>query len=493
MNSLVEVVSTHARQQPDRPALFFEGQTITYAQLFARIQQFARALLKLGWQPGERAALFLSNCPEFVIAYLGIQLAGGIVVLVNTQYRQVELGHIFTDAGVRLCVTGTEGQALLRSLSLPALKTLVVVGEPGIPQEDAGPEVFTLRDFLADQHEDTTPTLAMPESRTPAIIGYTSGTTGLAKGALLHHSHIMANIQAVTSAWHWTGSDRLLLTLPLFHTHGLMVGVNGTLLTGGSALLRQKFDAGDVLTTLKNDPTITLFFGVPTMYVRLLAEARQQGAPQHTLRLYVSGSAPLSAQVFTDFKQIFGQTILERYGMTETIMNLTNPYEEERRAGTVGGPFPGQHARIVDTQTRQILSSGEIGEIEVSGPHVFAGYWNRAEATAEVFTSDGWFKTGDLGWCSEDGYFTITGRARELIISGGYNIYPREIEEVLAQHPAVAEVAVVGLPHAEMGEQVIAVVVRKPGQMASSDEIIAFCRERLASYKKPRRVVFKDL
>jgi malonyl-CoA/methylmalonyl-CoA synthetase len=297
----------------------------------------------------------------------------------------------------------------------------------------------------------------------------------------------------VTTAWHWTESDRLLLVLPLFHAHGLMVGLHGTLFTGGNAILRQKFDAAEVLTTLSNDPSITLFFGVPTMYIRLLAAAEGMGVPGHSLRLYVSGSAPLSAQVFTNFARVFGQPILERYGMTETIMNLTNPYEGERRAGTVGGPFPGQEARVVDVQTRLPLSSGEVGEIEVRGPHVFAGYWNRPEATAEAFTYDGWFKTGDLGWSSIDDYYTITGRARELIISGGYNIYPREIEDVLALHPAIAEVAVIGQPDPEMGECVVAVVVCKASQTASAAEIIAFCREHLASYKKPRHVVFMDV
>jgi malonyl-CoA/methylmalonyl-CoA synthetase len=214
--------------------------------------------------------------------------------------------------------------------------------------------------------------------------------------------------------------------------------------------------------------------------------------PVNRLRLFVSGSAPLSPQLFADFERLFGQRILERYGMTETIMNLTNPYEGERRAGTVGGPFPGQEARIVEARTRQLLPSGEIGEIEVRGPHVFVGYWNRPEATAEAFSADGWFKTGDLGWCSADGYYTITGRARELIISGGYNVYPREVEEVLEAHPAVAEVAVVGRPDPDLGEQVVAVVVLKDGHKPSPDEIIAFFRELLASFKKPRQVVFVE-
>ncbi len=284
----------------------------------------------------------------------------------------------------------------------------------------------------------------------------------------------------------------MLLTLPLFHTHGLMVGLHGTLFTGGSLVLRRKFDAADVIATLRDDPAITLFFGVPTMYARLLAEVGRQGVPGHLPRLFVSGSAPLSVQTFVEFEEVFGQRILERYGMTETGMNLTNPYDGERRPGTVGGPFPGQEARVVDVSTRQPLRPGAIGEIEVRGQNVFSGYWNRPDATADAFDAGGWFKTGDLGWVSEDGWYTITGRARELIISGGYNIYPREVEEVLAAHPAVAEVAVVGAHDPDLGEQVVAVVAVKDGHIPSSGELIAFCRERLASYKKPRQVIFVD-
>ncbi|GHO70761.1 hypothetical protein KSC_096530 [Ktedonobacter sp. SOSP1-52] len=271
-----------------------------------------------------------------------------------------------------------------------------------------------------------------------------------------------------------------------------MVGMHGTLYTGARVTLRRKFDASSVLASLRDDPSISLFFGVPTMYSRLLAEAERQGGGVPHPRLFVSGSAPLSPHLFNDFARVFGQFILERYGMTETGMNLSVPYDGERRPGTVGLPFPGQEARIVDTQTRQVLPAGEIGEIEVRGPHVFAGYWNRPDATAEAFTEDGWFKTGDLGWRSEDRYYTITGRARELIISGGYNIYPREVEDVLATHPGVAEVAVIGLPDTDMGEQVVAVIVPRPNQPRDANDIIAYCRQRLASYKKPRRVVFVD-
>ncbi len=490
MDSIVEAVSRYAQQYPQRPAIFFEDRAISYAHLYRDVAHFAQALVAWGMQPGERVAIFLDNCPEFVVAYLGTQLAGGIVVLVNSQYRQVELRHIMTDAGVRLCVTNHVGKEALQRLALSSLTTLVVVNDEGGPTTTQ--ESTTFADFVAHATGSSQASFAMPAPTDPAIIGYTSGTTGQAKGALLIHSNLTSNIAAITNAWRWSERDRLLLALPLFHAHGLMVGMNGTLFNGASVILRRRFDAVDILTTLRNNTSITLFFGVPTMYVRLLAEVERQGISSHLLRLFVSGSAPLSPQVFNDFERVFGQRILERYGMTETIMNMTNPYEGERRAGTVGSPFPGQEGRIVDVLTRELLSANEIGEIEVRGPHVFVGYWKRPEATAESFSPDGWFKTGDLGWCSDDGYYTITGRARELIISGGYNIYPREIEDTLATHPAVAEVAVIGTPDLELGEQVVAVIVPKENTSPEAIEIIAFCRERLAGYKKPRRVIFVD-
>jgi malonyl-CoA/methylmalonyl-CoA synthetase len=236
-----------------------------------------------------------------------------------------------------------------------------------------------------------------------------------------------------------------------------------------------------------------MFFGVPTMFTRLIAEARKRGHGPEPIRLYVSGSAPLSAQTFEEFEHLFGQRILERYGMTETVMNLTNPYHGERRPGTVGQPFPGQEARIVDVKTRKPIHDNRPGEIQVRGPHVFKGYWQNPQATTESFDAEGWFNTGDLGWRSADGYYTISGRARELIISGGYNVYPREVEEALQTHPGVAEAAVIGLPHPDLGEQVVAVVVRRANAPTlTAEELIAYCRDQLAAYKKPRQVHFVE-
>lgn len=492
--SLVEAFLSHAESTPDKPCILFEGDTLSYAGLRREALRWSAGLRAWGLRPGERVALFLENSPSFVAAYLGIYLAGGIVVLVNTQYRQVELRHILSDAGVRLCVTDPPRLAELRRViaELPALAVVVRVGSQAETVEAAPGHTiaeYASEDFLGSGVDQA---VALPRSDAVALIGYTSGTTGRSKGAMLTHGNLAANSAAVTEAWRWTADDRLLLTLPLFHAHGLGVGMHGTLLTGATADLRRRFDAAEVYAALCQG-SATMFFGVPTMYTRLLAEARRHQQRPAPIRLYVSGSAPLSSQTFAEFEQLFGQRILERYGMTETMMNLTNPYAGERRPGTVGQPFPGQEARIVDRETRAPILDERPGEIQVRGPHVFAGYWEWPDATAAAFDPEGWFNTGDLGWRSADGYFTISGRARELIISGGYNVYPREVEEVLLTHPGVAEAAVLGLPDPDLGEQVVAAVVRRgPGEEPTGDDLVAYCRDQLASFKKPRQVYFVD-
>jgi malonyl-CoA/methylmalonyl-CoA synthetase len=488
-HSLLQVFLEHAQRTPERLALIFGSERYTYGELARRVTAFAQALVRRRKEPGERVALFLENSPEFVIAYLGVQYAHGVVVLVNTAYRQVELSHILTDSEARICVTGAAGAAELAPLKpgLATLERLITVEPPGAPLPPSlrGEAFDTL---LAEPIEPARP-MPLPASTQLAVLGYTSGTTGRSKGAMLRQSHLLSNIRAVTQAWRWTAEDRLLLALPLFHTHGLMVGLHGTLSTGASVDLRRRFVASETLEALRDDPSLTMFFGVPTMYGRLLEESRRTGLRPRPLRLMVSGSAPLSPQLFRDIEAEFGQRILERYGMTETIMNTTNPYDGERRPGTVGMPFPGQEARVVDVRTRKPVPDGELGEIEVRGPHVFAGYWRRDDATRESFDPEGWFRTGDLGLRDTDGYLHITGRARELIITGGFNVYPREVEEVLASCPGVAEVAVLGLPDPDFGEQVVAVVVPAAGQPApDAQALVDWCKERLASFKKPRRV-----
>jgi malonyl-CoA/methylmalonyl-CoA synthetase len=488
--SIVEAFLNSAERRPTKVCLFFEGEEYTYGRLRELALRWAGAFRAWGVAPGDRIALFLENSPTFLASYLGVHLAGAIVVLVNTQYRQTELRHLLADADVRVCVTDAARRPELARVTaeLSSLAAVIVVGRD--TNLAAQPPEHAATEFLAGA-APLQPSLPDPSSI--AVIGYTSGTTGRSKGAMLLHRNLAANSVAVTRAWRWTEADRLLLTLPLFHAHGLFVGTHGTWLTGSTAELRRRFEAAQVYDTLLAGRT-TMFFGVPTMYTRLIAEAKLRERTPPPIRLYVSGSAPLSVQTFEEYEQLFGQRILERYGMTETIMNLTNPYDGERRPGTVGMPFPGQEARIVDLVTRARIADDRPGEIQVRGPHVFPGYWQRPDATAEAFDADGWFSTGDLGWRSPDGYYTISGRARELIITGGYNVYPREVEDVLETHPRVAEAAVFGLPDPEFGEQVVAAVVCRPAAasapLLTADDLIAHCRDLLASYKKPRQVIF---
>jgi malonyl-CoA/methylmalonyl-CoA synthetase len=472
--SIAEAFVTNAERSPEKLCLRFEGEEISYRSLCARAEGFGAGLVAWGLRPGERVALFMGNHPDLLAAYVGTHLAGGVVVPVNTQYRKGELGHIFGDAGVRLCLTDAERKPELERTreDLPELEAVI--------EAETGFEGF-LGESLDQQ---------LPRGDDLAVIAYTSGTTGRSKGAMLLHRNLLANARAVCEAWHWTGEDTLFLALPLFHTHGLMVGAHGTFLMGSGAELHRKFDATVAYDALL-EGRVTMFFGVPTMYTRLLREAEIRGERPAPIRLYVSGSAPLSPQAFDEFEGLFGECILERYGMTETIMNLTNPYEGERKPGTVGRPFPGQEARVVDVETREPLADGEIGEIEVRGPNVFPGYWNRPDATDESFDQEGWFATGDLGCVGEDGYYTISGRSKELIISGGYNVYPREVEEVIEGCPGVSEVAVVGLPDPEFGERVVAAVVRED-QGLTAEKVTDYCREDLASFKKPRDVVFVE-
>ncbi len=468
---IIATLLYYARHTPDRPCIVVERHTITYAKLAGAAAGWAARFQALGVQRGDRIALALPNTPAFIAAYFGAQLAGAAVVLINPQYRHTELNHLLSDSAPTIVVATDDNEAILTAV--------MPLNRPHVLKPSA--------ELCGAPIADPT-SFALPAAGEMALIAYTSGTTGRAKGAVHTHASLSANCDAILNAWHWTESDRLLLMLPLFHVHGLGVGVHGTIRSGASLELHPRFDAEIALQRM-NDPAITLFFGVPTMYVRLIEVARRSEVPKHHIRLFVSGSAPLSPQTFADFAALFGQQILERYGMTETGMNLTNPYYGERRPGSVGIPFPGQEARIVDRTTGQPLPAGQIGEIQVRGPHLFQGYWRNPTATAAVFTADGWFNTGDLGFVDDDGYFHITGRSRELIISGGFNIYPREVEEVLSQHPAVVECAVYGQPDPDLGEIPVAAVVTN-GQPVTADELIEHCRQYLAAYKRPRRIRF---
>jgi acyl-CoA synthetase (AMP-forming)/AMP-acid ligase II len=361
MDSIVAAVQAQARQQPGRVALLFADQAISYSRLWVDIERFARGMRMRGLRPDDRVVLSLGNRPEFVVAYFGTQLAGGVAVPIDPQYRHGDLAPIIDDVQARFCVAagGPSMTELERLLPMPAPTVVLVDGadDPTAPDVAGRGNLHRVAysEVLHQGGEVAGAPLTLPPVDAPALIAYTSGTTGRPKGAVHLHRNLSASAAAVARAWRWTSDDVLLLTLPLFHLHGLCVGLHGALSTGSAVILRTRFEAIDVLDTLRDDPTVTLFFGVPTMYARLLGEAVRHSVPRHLPRVFVSGSAPLAPELFREFERVFGCRILERYGMTETLVTLTNPYEGERRAGTVGMPFPGQLARVVDVGTRRVL------------------------------------------------------------------------------------------------------------------------------------------
>jgi malonyl-CoA/methylmalonyl-CoA synthetase len=444
---------------PAAPTLFDRRRGwIAAEQLEEATRRVAGRLHGAGLEPGDRMLFSAESSLELVVAHVAALRSGIVVVPANTAYRERELAHIVADARPRAALLDDPGRA----------RWVAAAAEPGTAL--LGPDVE-----LPDRQP---PPLDAAAPDAPALIGYTSGTTGSPKGAVLSHANLLAGSEAVRVAWRWTASDRLVLALPLFHVHGLCVGLHGTLLAGASAVLLPRFDTDAVLDAASAHEA-SLFFGVPTMYHRLVRSSRVDELAR--LRLCVSGSAPLTAELHRALAERGGQRVLERYGMTETLMNASNPYDGERRPGSVGLPLPGVELRLAD---------GDEGEILVRGPNVFSGYWERAQATAESFT-DGWFHTGDVGALDPDGYLRILGRSKELIISGGLNVYPREVEDVLLGHRGVAEVAVVGTPSEEWGEQVTAFIVAgadRPTEQA----LLEFAAERLAPFKRPRHVQFVD-
>jgi malonyl-CoA/methylmalonyl-CoA synthetase len=434
-----------------------DGARLTADELATRTSGAAGRYAAAGLAPGDRVLLSAGTSVDLVVAYLAALRYGLTVVPANPGSPGAELTRLVSGAEPALAV----------------LDSPVRLGDARIPV--------------------TTPDLAsLPRSGGPvdldhanpwdiALIIYTSGTTGRPKGVPLSHANLLASAHAVRVAWRWQPDDRLGLCLPLFHVHGLGVGLHGTLVTGASATLMPRFEPAAVAAAITDDGA-TMFFGVPTMYHRLAGSAHLSSLAG--LRLAVSGSAPLPVGLHAALRDGCGQVVLERYGMTETVMLVSNPYDGERRPGTVGFPLPGVEVRLAPR-------TGGVTEIEVRGPNVISGYLDDPAATAAAFTVDGWLRTGDLGELDPDGYLRISGRAKELIISGGYNVYPREVEEALREHPGVADAAVVGVPSAEWGETVVAfVVAADPADPAGTDALTAsladWCAGRLTGYKRPR-------
>ncbi len=470
--SLPAVWAARWAADPDRPLLLdLAGRPdrwITAGELDDRTRAAAGRFATLGLRPGDRVLSHLAAGPAAAVAAVAVLRAGLVLVPANPDSADRELTDVIADVRPRALVTAD-----------PARVARLADGT-GVPPAVLGPDLDPADGSPASVGDPGELPLDAPDPDRPALIGFTSGTTGSPKGAVLSQGNLLAGAEALRLAWGWEPDDRLVHGLPLFHAHGLCVGLFGTLLAGASAVLLPRFDPGAVLDAAR-DHRASLFFGVPTMYHRLFASGRAGELAR--LRLAVSGSAPLAAGLHRELADTAGVTVLERYGMTETLMNASNPLHGDRRAGTVGFPLPGVDIRIE--------GGGEDGgEVLLRGPNVFAGYWERPVATAEAFT-DGWFRSGDLGAVDDAGYLRLLGRSKELIISGGFNVYPAEVEDVLLAHPAVAEVAVTGTPSEEWGEVVTAWVV-PAGPPPSPGDLMAYAADRLAPYKRPRLVRFVD-
>ncbi|MDX3895658.1 malonyl-CoA synthase [Pusillimonas sp.] len=456
--------------------------------------RYANLLASLHLPAGARVAVQVEKSPEALMLYLATLRAGFVYLPLNTAYREAEIEYFLRDAEPSVVVCSPGNLSWVSELAERCGARRVYT----LDEHGAG----TLDQASADEDERFETVVSQPDDL--AAILYTSGTTGRSKGAMLSHRNLYSNAQVLNSYWGWSGDDVLLHMLPIFHVHGLFVGAHGALLAGARMIWLPKLDIEQALHYL---PRCTVMMGVPTYYVRLLAEPRFTRQLCAGMRLFISGSAPLLADTFNAFRERTGHTILERYGMSETVMLTSNPYDERegpRIAGTVGRPLPGVQARVVDDDDIP-LGPGLIGKVQVRGPNVFSGYWRMPEKTREEFTADGWFRTGDMGrWGSildDDGrviqaipedYLSIVGRSKDLIITGGFNVYPKEIESFIDELPGVVESAVIGVPHADFGEAVVAVVVAEPGRSVDPQAVQASLKRQIANFKVPKHIVVVD-
>jgi len=454
------------------------GEGVTYQAFFANAERMANVLVATGVSPGDRVAVQAPKTIAMLELYVATVLAGGVFLPLNTAYTPAEISYFLSDAEPRVFVCDAEREEQLSSVAKEAGVAKVLT----IGADESG-SLAELRDAAVPGFK----AVARGPDDLAAIL-YTSGTTGRSKGAMLTHQGLASNAETLKDAWRFSADDVLIHALPIFHTHGLFVATNITLMAGSSCIFMSNFHADDILGYM---PEATVLMGVPTFYVRLLNSEGLSKASAN-MRLFVSGSAPLLAETHDRWREVTGHAILERYGMTETNMNTSNPYDGDRRAGTVGFPLPGIEVLVTDPATGAPLSQGETGVLEVRGPNVFAGYWNMPEKTAEELRDNGFFITGDLGRIDEDGYVHIVGRQKDLIISGGYNIYPKEIELLIDELEGINESAVIGVPHPDFGEAVVAVVVAQSGAETSSADIMAGIKDDLARFKQPKRIDFVE-
>ncbi len=464
---------------PARPfAHLLDGSTVTYADVETLSSRYANLLRNIGVLIGDRVAVQAEKSIDMLMLYLGCLRAGAVFLPLNTAYTAGELDYFMRDAGPALFVCDPRSIAaiapLAKAAGVPRVETLGADGTGSL---------IALRDAALASFD----TVERSDDDLAAIL-YTSGTTGRSKGAMLSHDNLGSNAFMLREAWAFTGDDVLLHALPIFHTHGLFVATNTILAAGASMIFLPKLDAAQMLHDL---PRATSMMGVPTFYIRLLDEPGFTGDLVRHIRLFISGSAPLSADIHREFRERTGHAILERYGMTETNMNISNPYHGDRIAGTVGMPLPGVSIRIADPETGAEMPQGEVGVIEIAGPNVFKGYWRMPEKTEAEFRN-GYFISGDLGLVDERGYVSIVGRAKDLIIAGGYNVYPAEVETAIDELPQVHESAVIGVPHRDLGEAVVAVVVPRDKGFADAGAIKAGLADKLARFKQPRAILFVD-
>ncbi|MGJ8624281.1 MAG: malonate--CoA ligase [Yoonia sp.] len=455
-----------------------DGSMLTHDAFLQMAARIAHVLTVAGLQPGDRLAAQVVKSPQALALYAACTQAGLVFLPLNTAYTMDELTYFIENSGARMVVCdgqGAEGLQPVADANGAQLLTLNADGSGSLMDQTAG-------------QPDTYPTVARSRDDLAAFL-YTSGTTGRSKGAMLTQENLLSNAQTLAEYWRFDADDVLLNALPIFHTHGLFVATNVTLVAGGAMIFLPKFDLDVIIDKL---PVATAMMGVPTFYTRLLGDDRFGAVLVRGMRVFISGSAPLLAETHVQFEARTGHRILERYGMTETNMNTSNPYVGERRAGTVGFPLPGVELKITDPKTGADLPQGDIGVMEVRGPNVFKGYWQMPEKTAEELRQDGFFITGDLGRIDVDGYVHIVGRNKDLIISGGYNIYPKEVEEVLDDQPGVLESAVIGVPDADFGEVVLGVLVAEKEATLNTDAILAAVQAKLARFKHPRRLIVVD-
>jgi len=464
-----------------RDAVFLhliDGTALSYSDFLKQTAQIAHVLTGLGLQPGARVAAQVHKSPQALALFAACAQAGLVFLPLNTAYTTSELTYFIKDSGAALVVCDPSAVSALTPVAdeLGALvETLDAEGAGSlVSKAESAPDRFDTVERSADDL---------------AAFLYTSGTTGRSKGAMLTQTNLLSNAATLAKEWRFTAQDVLLHALPIFHTHGLFVATNVTLIAGGSMIFMPRFDLDQVLSLM---PRATTMMGVPTFYTRLLDDARFTRQSADHMRVFISGSAPLLAETHVQFEARTGQRILERYGMTETNMNTSNPYVGERRAGTVGFPLPGVELKVCDPASGEALPQGEVGVIEVRGANVFKGYWNMPEKSAEELRDNGFFITGDLGMIDADGYVSIVGRGKDLIISGGYNIYPKEIELVLDEQDGVLESAVIGVPHPDFGETVVGVLVSKQDKTPDTDAIMEAVKGPLARFKHPRRLVVVD-